>query len=151
MCLLNPSLIYSCGAAEARTREAGMRSHTTHIWMILCQHSLSPKRPQMVHANWAGRNAVRCWQYRFKKRVPSLEQIGSALSTNFSSAARSCGGSIRLRTKQASRDPSAGARMSWVTDTAGTVPARISNMKQIPAYGGCLQTRERSAPCVDTQ
>ena len=115
MCLLNPSLIYSCGAAEARTREAGTRSHTTHIWMILCQHSLSPKRPQMVHANWAGRNTSSgAGSTVSKNEYRAWNRWGLHLAgTNFSSATRSCGGSVRLRTRQAGRDPSAGARMSW--------------------------------------
>ena len=58
------------------------------------------------------------------------------VGTNFSSAAsRSRGGSVRLRSTQAGSDLGAGARMSGMAATAGTVPAKISNMKRIPAHG----------------
>ena len=34
---------------------------------------------------------------------------------------------------------------------ASAVSARMSNMKRIPAHGGWLQARKRSAPCADTR
>ena len=45
----------------------------------------------------------------------------------------------------------AGARMGRMAAAAGAVPARISNMERIPAHGGWLQARERSAPCAGTR
>ena len=54
------------------------------------------------------------------------------LGANFSSTApRSRGGSVRLRSRQASGDPGAGARVGWMAVATGTVSARMSNMKRI--------------------
>ena len=41
------------------------------------------------------------------------------------------------------------ARMSRMA--ASAVSARMSNMKRIPAHGGWLLARKRSAPCADTR
>ena len=77
---------------------------------------------------------------------------GFAPGASFSSAAPgSCGYSAHLLSKQTGGDPGAGARMGRMVAAAGTVSARISNMKRIPAYGGCLQAGKRSVPRIDTR
>ena len=43
------------------------------------RHGLTPKVPQKVHINRAGRQAVRGWQYRFDRRVSRLEEDGFAI------------------------------------------------------------------------
>ena len=40
------------------------------------RHGLTPKIPQKVHINRAGKEAVLGWQYRFDKRVSRLEGDG---------------------------------------------------------------------------
>ena len=93
----------------------------------------------------AGRKPVICTH---KNHVAwGLHLVG----TNFSSAApRSRGSSARLRTRQTGDDPGAGAR-----GLDGSChlhrPARMSNMKRIPAHGRWLLTRKSSAPCADTR
>ena len=82
----------------------------------------------------AGRKPVICTRKNYVARNVHL------VGTNFSSAApRSRGGSVRLRSRQAGGDPGAGARMSGMATAAGAVSARMSNMKRIPAHGGCLR------------
>ena len=56
-----------------------------------------------------------------------------------------------LRSRQAGGDLGAGARMSGIAAVTGTASARMSNMKRIPVYGGCLQVRARSALCADSE
>ena len=65
----------------------------------------------------AGRKPVICTRKNHVARGLRL------LGTNFSSAApRSCGGSVRLRSRQAGGDPGAGARTNGMAAAAGTVP-----------------------------
>ena len=58
------------------------------------------------------------------------------------------GGSVGIRP---GGNLGAGARMGRMAAAAGTVPARISNMKRILEHGRWLQVRERSAPCAGTR
>ena len=77
---------------------------------------------------------------------------GFAPGANFSSATpRSRGDSVRLRSKQAGGDPSAGACMDRMAAAAGAVPASMSNMKRILERGKWPQARKKSAPCADAR
>jgi len=59
--------------------EAGTKLHITYVRKILCRRGLSPKRPQKVHVNRAGKKAVSDWQYRIRKRISRLEEAGFAV------------------------------------------------------------------------
>ena len=67
-------------ALQRRIHEkAGTKLHITYIRKILCRRGLSPKRPQKVHVNRAGKKAVSDWQYRIRKRISCLEEAGFAV------------------------------------------------------------------------
>ena len=57
-------------------KETGVKLHITYVRKIMRQYNLSPKAPQKVHVNRAGKKAVQNWKYRFNKRVSRLEQEG---------------------------------------------------------------------------
>ena len=56
--------------------DAGTKLYITNVRKAMCRHGLTPKIPQKVHINRAGKEAVRGWQYRFNKRVSRLEGDG---------------------------------------------------------------------------
>ena len=57
-------------------KETGVKLHITYVRKIMRQYNLSPKTPQKIHVNRAGKKAVQNWKYRFNKRVSCLEQEG---------------------------------------------------------------------------
>ena len=57
-------------------KETGVKLHITYVRKIMRQYNLSPKAPQKVHVNRAGKKAVQNWKYRFNKRVSRLEPEG---------------------------------------------------------------------------
>lgn len=59
--------------------QAGKKLHITYIRKIMHAHRLTPKEPQRIHVNRAGKKAVQDWQYRFRKRIPCLEEGGFTL------------------------------------------------------------------------
>ena len=56
--------------------ETGTRLYITNVRKAMRRHGLTPKVPQKIHINRAGKEAVRGWQYRFDKRVSRLEGDG---------------------------------------------------------------------------
>ena len=56
--------------------DTGTRLYITNVRKAMRRHGLTPKIPQKVHTNRAGKEAVRGWQYRFDKRVSRLEGDG---------------------------------------------------------------------------
>ena len=56
--------------------DTGTRLYITNVRKAMRRHGLTPKIPQKVHINRAGKEAVRGWQYRFDKRVSRLEGDG---------------------------------------------------------------------------
>ena len=65
---------------QGRIREeTGTKPHITYVRKIMCRRGLSPKRPQRVHVNRAGKKAVRNWQYRLNRLIPCLEDAGFAV------------------------------------------------------------------------
>ena len=56
--------------------ETGTKLHITYVRKIMRARRLTPKEPQKVHINRAGKKAVQGWQYRFRKLVPRLEGEG---------------------------------------------------------------------------
>ena len=57
----------------------GTRLHITNVRKIMHRYGLTPKCPQKVHINRAGRDAVRSWQCRFDRRVSCLEKKGFSI------------------------------------------------------------------------
>ena len=55
-------------------KETGVKLHITYVRKIMRQYNLSPKAPQKVHVNRAGKKAVQNWKYRFNKRVSRLQE-----------------------------------------------------------------------------
>ena len=47
-----------------------------YVRKIMRGHGLSPKRPQRIHINRAGKKSVQNWQYRLRQRIPRLERDG---------------------------------------------------------------------------
>ena len=56
--------------------ETGTKLHITYVRKIMRARRLTPKEPQKVHINRAGKKAVQGWQYRFRKLVPRLAGEG---------------------------------------------------------------------------
>ena len=56
--------------------ETGSRMYITNVRKAMHRHGLTPKIPQKVHINRAGKEAVRGWQYRFDRRVSRLKEDG---------------------------------------------------------------------------
>ena len=56
--------------------KTGTRLYITNVRKAMRRHGLTPKVPQKVHINRAGKEAIRGWQYRFDKRVSRLEENG---------------------------------------------------------------------------
>ena len=56
--------------------KTGTRLYITNVRKVMRRHGLTPKVPQKVHVNRAGKEAVRSWQHRFDKRVSRLEEDG---------------------------------------------------------------------------
>ena len=59
--------------------ETGVKLHITYVRKILCRRGLSPKRPQKIHVNRAGKKTVQNWQYRLRRQIPCLERAGFAV------------------------------------------------------------------------
>ena len=56
--------------------KTGTRLYITNVRKVMRRHGLTPKVPQKVHVNRAGKEAVRSWQHRFDKRVSRLKEDG---------------------------------------------------------------------------
>ena len=65
---------------ERTHAETGTKLHITYVRKILCWRGLSPKRPQRIHINRAGKRSVQNWQYRLKRIIPRLEKAGFVIT-----------------------------------------------------------------------
>ena len=48
--------------------------YITNVRKAMHRHGLTPKIPQNVHIKRAGKETIKCWQYRFGRCVSRLEE-----------------------------------------------------------------------------